>query len=201
MPVVVSIHGVAEPYSIQPGQTRSLRPESADSAGNHREQRLPQGRSAQAAYQRQALVEQPAKPAVLARDLMTTPVLTLPSDSTLVDAWEIMARRGFSHVPVTSVHGVLVGMVSDRDVLHYAPELVLRGSGGQVVYRRLAEILSPRLISATPVTEIRDIARVMLAESIHAVPILDPQRHPIGILTTQDLLRGIAHHGPLELWT
>lgn len=201
MPVVLSIHGVTEPYSIQPTSARPLRPESASAGENHRDHRLPRERSAQAAYQRQAGSEHPAKPAVLARDLMTAPVMTLPSDSTLAEAWEMMTRRGFRHVPVTSVHGVLVGMISDRDVLHYTPELVLRGIGGQAAYRRLGELLSPRLISATPVTEIREIARAMVAESIRAVPILDPQRHPIGILTTQDLLRGIAHHEPLELWT
>jgi acetoin utilization protein AcuB len=201
MPVVLSIHGVAEPYWIHPGQIRSLRPESAAAADDHRDQRLPRERSAQAAYQRQASAERPAQPAVLASDLMTAPVVTLPSDSTLAEAWEVMIRRGFRHIPVTSVHGVLVGMVSDREVLHYAPELVLKGSSGQAAYRGLAEIVSPRLISATSVTEIRDIARAMVTESIHAVPILDALRRPIGILTTQDLLRAIAHHGPLELWT
>ncbi len=201
MPVVLSIHGVAEPYWIHPGQIRSLRPESAAAADDHRDQRRHQERSAQTAYERQLSIEHPAKVAVSARDLMTAPVVTLPSDSTLAEAWEIMTRKGFHHIPITSMHGVLVGMVSDREVLHYAPELVLRGSSGPAAYRKLAEIISPRLISATPVTEIRDIAHVMVAESVHAVSILDSQRHPIGILTTRDLLRGIAHHGPLELWT
>jgi acetoin utilization protein AcuB len=41
----------------------------------------------------------------------------------------------------------------------------------------------------------------MLDERIHAIPILDYNRHLVGILTTRDLLQGIANHGPLELWT
>jgi acetoin utilization protein AcuB len=61
--------------------------------------------------------------------------------------------------------------------------------------------MTSRVISATPVTEIRHIARVMVDERIHAVPIIDSARRPVGILTTRDLLRGIATHCPLELWT
>lgn len=56
-------------------------------------------------------------------------------------------------------------------------------------------------ISATPETDIREIARIMLDERIHAVPILDSHRRLVGILSARDLLRGIANHGPLELWT
>jgi len=65
----------------------------------------------------------------------------------------------------------------------------------------LAEIMTSRVISATPVTEIREIALVMLDERIHAVPILDHNRRIVGILATRDLLQGIANHGPLILWT
>jgi acetoin utilization protein AcuB len=61
--------------------------------------------------------------------------------------------------------------------------------------------MTTRVISATVATDIREIARIMLDERIHAVPILDGNRHPIGIVSSQDLLRGIANHGPLELWT
>jgi acetoin utilization protein AcuB len=58
-----------------------------------------------------------------------------------------------------------------------------------------------RIFSATPATEIRDIARVMLEQDIRAIPILDGTRRPIGIVTVTDLLRGLANHAGLELWT
>ena len=99
------------------------------------------------------------------------------------------------------MHGTLVGMVSYGDLLHHVPELITAADQRQASRRRLAEIMTSRVISATPVTEIREIARVMLDERIHAVPILDHNRGLVGILTTRDLLEGIANHGPLELWT
>ena len=55
---------------------------------------------------------------------MSTPVFSLPSHSTLLDAWAGMSHKGFHHIPVTSMHGTLVGMVSYRDLLHHVPELI-----------------------------------------------------------------------------
>ncbi|MDH5741620.1 MAG: CBS domain-containing protein [Nitrospira sp.] len=132
---------------------------------------------------------------------MKAPVLSLPSDNTLLDAWMLMSHKGFHHIPITSLDGTLVGMVSHRDLLRHVPELVTAGDSSQASARRLAEIMTSRVISSTPITKIREIARVMLDEHIHAVPVLDNTRRLVGILTTQDLLQGIANHRPLELWT
>ncbi|MBM4138029.1 MAG: CBS domain-containing protein [Nitrospira sp.] len=48
------------------------------------------------------------------------------------------------------------------------------------------------MVSAAPTTNVRDIARLMLEERIHAVPLLNAHRRLVGILTTRDLLRGIG---------
>ncbi|HXV68361.1 MAG TPA: CBS domain-containing protein [Nitrospira sp.] len=61
--------------------------------------------------------------------------------------------------------------------------------------------MTSRVISTTPATDIREIARVTLEEHIHAVPILDGNRCLIGIVSTRNLLRSMANHGPIELWT
>lgn len=204
MPIVLAVNGIVETYPVKPTAPRHTRVESIEAQGEHSRRPPSSDRSvlaAQTAYQQQTGQNQHPKPAVLARDLMTAPVLALPSDSTLTEAWTVMKSRGFRHIPVTSMHGTLVGMVSDRDLLHHVPELITLANTGQAAQRRLAEIMTSRVISATPTTDVREIARVMLDERIHAVPILDSNRHLVGILSTHDLLHGIANHAPIELWT
>jgi acetoin utilization protein AcuB len=204
MPIVLAVNGIVETYPVKPAAPRHTRVESVETQGENSQRPPSSDRSvlaAQTAYQQQTDQGQHPRPAVLARDLMTAPVLSLPSDGTLKDAWAAMTRRGFRHIPVTSMHGTLVGMVSDRDLLHHVPELITMADTSQGAQRKLAEIMTSRVISATPTTDIREIARVMLDERIHAVPILDGNRHLVGILSTRDLLRGIANHGPIELWT
>jgi acetoin utilization protein AcuB len=204
MPIIVAVNGVAEIYPAKPAPLRYNRTEALTDREHHGHQSSTLDHPtlvAQMAYQQQGRNQPHPTPAVLAQDLMTTPVLSLPSDSRLLDAWTIMSHKGFHHIPITSVHGTLVGMLSYRDLLHHVPELITTADTQKASHKHAAEVMTPRIISATPTTEIREIARVMLEERIHAVPILDRNRRLVGILSTRDLLRGIANHGPLELWT
>lgn len=204
MPIVQSINGIVETYPVRPVTPREPVVDAVDSQAGKEQRQLAGDRTqlaAQQAYQEQTRQARPPKPAILAKDLMTAPVVTLPSDATIVDAWVLMTRRSFRHLPISSVHGTLVGMVSDRDLIRHAPDLVIAGIQSTAARRRLAEIMSPRVLSATPTTDIREVARVMMDERVGALPILDIDRRPVGIISKQDLLRGLANHGPLELWT
>lgn len=204
MPIVPAISGIVETYPIKPTIQRPAHVESVEAQGdqNHHPP-LPDHphKAAHTAYQQQTEQGLQTKPALLARDLMSSPVHTLSSESTASAAWGEMTRRSVRHLPVTSVHGILVGIISDRDLLRQIPELTATTSLNQATHRKLADLMTRRVVSAAPAINIRDIARLMLDERIHAVPILDAQRRLVGILTTHDLLRGMANHGPLELWT
>ncbi|OQW33735.1 MAG: hypothetical protein A4E19_02475 [Nitrospira sp. SG-bin1] len=204
MSIILTVNGVVETYPVKPVGPRNGRADSTGEREHHHQHPSSLDRSAlaaQTAYQQQSAEQSNPKPALLARDLMRAPVFSLPSDGTLLDAWANMSHKGFHHIPITSMHDTLVGMVSYRDLLRHVPELITAADKRQAARRRVAEIMTSRVISATPVTEIREIARVMLDERIHAVPILDQTRRLVGIVAAQDLLRGIANHGPLELWT
>lgn len=204
MPIVQAINGIVEIYPVKPVIPREPVVDAVESQRGE-DHRQPSGDrtqlAAQQAYQEQTRHPRLPKQALMARDLMTAPVVTLPSDATLVEAWALMIRRSFRHLPVSSVHGTLVGMVSDRDLIRHAPDLVIAGVQSTAAQRRLAEIMSLRVLSATPTTDIREIARVMMDERVGALPILDTDRRPVGIVSKQDLLRGLANHGPVELWT
>jgi CBS domain-containing protein len=112
-----------------------------------------------------------------------------------------MKRKGIHHLPVMAVHGTLVGMISNHDLLPYAHELESVNYPGSSAGHQFARVMSNQVLSASPTTEIREIAHVMLDEQVGAIPILDSSRHPIGILTTSDILPAIVHRSPLELWT
>ncbi|MFO0705873.1 MAG: CBS domain-containing protein [Nitrospira sp.] len=204
MAVVVAVNGIVESYPVKPVTPRSPLVDAVETQGG-KDQRPPKGDrallAAQQAYEEQTRHARLPKPALQAKDLMTAPVVTLPSDATVAEAWALMTRRTFRHIPITAMHGSLVGMVSDRDLIRHAPDLVIAGIQSAGARRRLAEIMSTRVLSATPTTDIREIARVMMDERVGALPVLDPDRHPVGIISTRDLLRAIANHGPVELWT
>ena len=207
MPIIRAVNGIVEtfpavPISPRPPATQTAAADREDrSKGQERQTADHAVGLAQQAYQKQAYQADKPKPALLAQDLMTSPVISLPSDGTLLEAWSLMKHKGIHHLPVTSVHGTLVGMISNHDLLPYAHEVESVNSPGPSAGHKLARVMSSRVLSATPTTEIREIAHVMLDEHVSAIPILDSSRHPVGILTTSDILRAIVHRSPLELWT
>lgn len=207
MSIIRAVNGIVE---TQPAAPVSPRPPATQADTDNRRDRSkeqerqaanPAALLAQQAYRQQEHQAPAPKPALLAQDLMTSPVTWLPSDSTLLEAWTVMKRKGIHHLPVTSMHGTLVGLVSDRDLLPYAHELESSSSPGPSIGHTLAQLMSNRVLSATPTTELREIARVMLDEYVTAVTIVDSFRHPVGILTTSDILHAIVRRSPLELWT
>ena len=206
MPIIRAVDGIVE---MHPTLLVSPRPPATQADADRRERSKEQqrhtadhaARLAQQAYQQQVQQAPASKLALLAQDLMTSPVSWLPSDSTLLEAWSLMKHKGIQHLPVISVHGTLVGMVSSHDLLPYAHELESVNSPEPSVGYKLAHVMSSRVLAATPTTEIREIAHIMLEEHLSGVPILDSSRHLIGILTTSDILRAIVHQSPLDLRT
>jgi acetoin utilization protein AcuB len=206
MPIIRAVDGIVEMHPTLPVSPRSPATQAdADRRDRSKEQQRQTAdhaaRLAQQAYQQQVQQAPASKPALLAQDLMTSPVSWLPSDSTLLEAWTVMKHRGIRHLPVTSVDGTLVGMVSSQDLLPYAHELESVNQPGPSAEHKLPHVMNSRVLSATPTTEIHEIAHIMLEERVSGIPILDSSRHLIGILTTSDILRAIAHRSPLDLRT
>ncbi len=206
MPIIRAVDGIVEMHPTLPVSPRSPATQAdADRRDRSKEQQRQTAdhaaRLAQQAYQQQVQQAPASKPALLAQDLMTSPISWLPSDSTLLEAWTVMKRQGIHHLPVTSVDGTLVGTISSHDLLPYAHELESVNQPGPAAEHKLPHMMSSRVLSATPTTEIREIARIMLEEQVSGIPILDSSRHPIGILTTSDILRAIVHRSPLDLRT
>lgn len=57
------------------------------------------------------------------RELMSSPLLTIPADADVLDAARTMSRHHVRRLPV--VNGVsLVGIVSERDILEVSPDLI-----------------------------------------------------------------------------
>jgi len=89
MAIVQAINGVGETYPDKPVTPREALVGTVDSQAGKDPRHPAEDRTklaAPQAYQEQTKQTRQPQPATLARDLMTTPVVTLPSDATLVEA-------------------------------------------------------------------------------------------------------------------
>lgn len=135
--------------------------------------------------------EKERKRAVMARDLMSSPVFTLQEDRPIEEARKVFRERKFRHIPVVAASGNLVGILSDRDFIGELP-----GADATVRERMVTNILTAR-----PETAIQAVAEVMMSHHIGCLPIVDGGGMLLGVLTRSDILRAIVNHAPIELWT
>lgn len=135
------------------------------------------------------------------KDLMSERVVTAaPADSGL-DAVARMVRMRVRHLPVVNRDGMLVGVVTDRDLRHYllAPHVFDRLGEGRVDELlgsvRVAEVMSTDVLTVEPEASLADAAAIMHDERVGSLPVVDRGRL-VGVLTETDMLRHLVGPKP-----
>jgi acetoin utilization protein AcuB len=122
---------------------------------------------------------------LLVQDLMTRSPLTIEASSSLADARRLMKRRGVRHLPVTD-EGVLVGLISDRDV-----KLIEAHTKADPNDISLAQAMSRAPWTVAPSTPLEVAVRHMARHKLGSSVVVDNEE-VVGIFTSQDGLRALA---------
>jgi CBS domain-containing protein len=149
-----------------------------------------------------------------AKDVMTTDVLTVNQDASVLEAVRLMLQRRISGLPVVDASGALVGMVSEGDFLRRSelgtqprhPRWIefLMGAGrlaDEYVHasgRKVREVMTNAVYSVTEHVPLEEIVALMEHRRIKRVPVLSGNKI-IGIVTRSNLLRafaGFIHEAP-----
>jgi CBS domain-containing membrane protein len=125
-------------------------------------------------------------------DLMSTDMLTLRRNDTLLIADELMKQKRVRHLPVLDENGELCGLVTQRDLFRGAV-LTSLGYGSRAEEMMLASLAVKDAMTENPITvtsalSLEDAARLMLTHSIGSLPVIDGGRL-VGILTEGDFVR------------
>jgi CBS domain-containing protein len=125
-----------------------------------------------------------------ARDIMTSPVVSVSPDTPVPAAAALLDSHGFTAAPVVDGDGQLVGIVSEADLVR-SPVVP---DWWQV--QREPDPTVEQVMTSAPTTmrsadDIADITRVMLDARIRSIPIVD-DGELVGIVTRRDVLRLVA---------
>ena len=113
-----------------------------------------------------------------AEDVMTTRVVTITEDQSKQQACRLLSQHRISGLPVVNANQVVVGVVTEYDVI---------SKEGQTV----REIMSRGVISVTPDTDLDEVSHLLVHERIKRLPVLD-QGKLVGIVSRADLVREVA---------
>jgi CBS domain-containing protein len=133
-----------------------------------------------------------------AREMMSTPVITVRPEALLKEVAELMIRRAVSGVPVVDRDGRPLGMISESDflareeyglgnrVLDRLAETL--GVGAKPHGRTAGDLMISPAITARPDTAARELGHLMAANAINRIPIVEDGRI-VGIVTRADVVR------------
>ncbi len=141
-----------------------------------------------------------------AREIMTADPVTVPPETPLEAVAALMAERGISGLPVIDDAGVLVGVVTDGDLMRRlsAKEdkpasffaALLGGHPDQAMAyarahgRRVRDVMSTDLATVDEETTVEEVAQILERKRIRRVPVLRGKQL-VGVVSRADLLRAV----------
>ena len=142
-----------------------------------------------------------------AADVMVSKVITVGPTTTIQEVASILLANRISAVPVVGEHGELIGIVSEGDLIrrievgterHRSWWLGLLASNRALATeyvmsnaRKVADIMTRRVVTATPNTPLGDIATLLEKNFIKRVPIMNDGKI-VGIVSRANLVQALA---------
>ena len=129
-------------------------------------------------------------------ELMTgSNLITARPGAPVLEARQTMLKAKIRHLLVTEDDGLLVGIVTDRDIRLNLPSQATSLSVWEINHLltklTVGEVMTRAVITIGPDREARDAAVLMLDHAIGALPVTDGGRL-VGIVTEADILRGFV---------
>jgi CBS domain-containing protein len=131
-------------------------------------------------------------------DIMTATVTTARTSTPIDTALRLLAGLRVSSLPVVDDDGAVIGIVSERDLLRRAIDPASR-LGDRTRNRSLSvdpptevgQVMTPSPHTATPETDVADVAHVFSMMSWKAMPVVQ-NRRLVGVISRSDIVRAIT---------
>jgi len=126
---------------------------------------------------------------MLVRDVMTSNVITIPSDTPVLEAERILAFHKFERLPIVD-KGKLVGIVTKDDLLKAEPSSATSLSRGELLYLlsklTVKEIMKKNVVTVPPDIPVELATAIAQKNRVGCLPVVEGDR-VVGILTTNDI--------------
>jgi CBS domain-containing protein len=119
------------------------------------------------------------------RDVMSCPVISVDTRTTIREATTLLTENGFAAVPVVDAGGHVVGVFSESDALRADA-----GAGDRDAPVTSAMTTPVEVVG--PATDLAVVAERMLARRLRCLPVVE-EGLLIGVVARRDLLRTMIH--------
>jgi acetoin utilization protein AcuB len=129
---------------------------------------------------------------------MTKKLITVTGETDILEVGKIMKDNKIRHIPVVDDSGILLGMVTDRDIRSAMPSVASEDFDSKEERDKLSrlkvkDIMTKDLVTVSPLYTLQDV--LLLFEKYHygAFPVIDDKGVLKGIISIRDLLRAFGN--------
>jgi CBS domain-containing protein/mannitol/fructose-specific phosphotransferase system IIA component (Ntr-type) len=134
-------------------------------------------------------------PQLRVREIMTDSPRSTRPDTLLRDAARDLVRSGIGALPVIEADGLLVGMLSERELMRHMLSLAsINGSiprpqsGIERQRRTVRDVMTRQVLCVSPDQPLAEVASLMTNKDVDRVPVVEEGRL-VGFLTRGDIVR------------
>lgn len=129
------------------------------------------------------------------KDIMTTKVISLTTNDNLLLVNDLFRKHNIHHLPVVDANGKVVGMVSKSDFYKlqdtfsfFNQEAAARLNTALFRSLLVGEVMTQQVATLETEDTVLTAASYFRENLFHAIPIVNPIKQLVGIVTTYDLL-------------
>ena len=131
------------------------------------------------------------------KDLMTTPVVAVRENASFKEIVSRMRDSRVSAFPVVDLHGKVIGVVSEADMLNKEADQASPGTFASLLRFRdhekaagvtAADLMTSPAVTIGPDAPVTEAARVMRDRRVKRLPVVNGTGHLIGVISRADVL-------------
>jgi acetoin utilization protein AcuB len=124
---------------------------------------------------------------------MSTDVVTITPERSMMKASKLMKDKSISRLPVVDDNGVILGIVSDRDVKDASPSKATTLDVHELYYLlseiKVGDIMTKKVVTIRDTETVEKAAVLMLEGNFGGLPVVDEENKVVGIITDTDIFK------------
>lgn len=124
------------------------------------------------------------------KEFMTPDPITITPDTAVPTALRLMREKKVRHLPIVDTHGKLLGIVSDKDLLHASPSqatsLAIWEITDLMSRLKVEKVMTRDVVSVTEDTPLEEAALILADRPFSSLLVLRDKKL-VGIITQSDL--------------
>lgn len=124
--------------------------------------------------------------------MMKSSLITTTPDTSIVEVADILKENHIHRLPVLDKKGKLVGVITEKDILHATPSPVSSLSVYEMPYMlsklKVHDLMTKDLRVVSPDTTVEEAAKIMVEYDLSCLPVVEGE-DLVGIVSKSDMFR------------